>query len=80
MADTASESESLKQQLLAHPVVDMPDDFIPVLKTLKATEDDADPILSRLQHPSSIDRRAARERGSALNCTQEQFAARLDSL
>ena len=76
------ESLRLEESLAAaYPLVDMPDDFIPTLKTLKPTDSDKTPLEDRFQHLKSLDKRPPSEHGQPIaGINLDDFKERIDSL
>lgn len=69
----------MQEKLKLHPVVEMPDDFIPPIKTLKPTDEDKTPHENRFQHLKCLDKRPKPLFGTPIKGVSE-FETRLDAL
>lgn len=72
----------LQEKLKAHPLAELPDDFIPPLKTMKVTQEDPHPILDRCQvHQKALDKRPIPLHGTPVEILSvEDFQLNLDAL
>lgn len=71
----------MQEKLKLCPIVEMPDNFIPPIKTLKPTDEDETPCENRFQHLKCLDKRPKPLFGTPIKgVSQGEFETRLDAL